>query len=72
MEKNNEEVGEVIVNAPGKTTSDINKEDKSKKVFYKGWIYIGDIAAWNENEFITIAGRKGDMIHSSGENIHPV
>ena len=41
-------------------------------MFYKGWIYIGDMGVWDENEFVTIVGRKNDMIVSSGENIHPV
>ncbi|WP_067728823.1 class I adenylate-forming enzyme family protein [Oceanobacillus damuensis] len=73
VEKNGEEVGEVIVKAPGKTTyTYLNNEEESKKRFYKGWIYIGDMAAWDENEFVTIVGRKDDMIVSSGENIHPV
>ncbi|GLB59169.1 class I adenylate-forming enzyme family protein [Cytobacillus sp. NCCP-133] len=71
--KDNKEVGEVIVKAPGKTTySYINKEEASKKVFYKGWIYIGDMGTWDEDEYVTIVGRKNDMIVSSGENIHPV
>ncbi|MDY0407093.1 AMP-binding protein [Virgibacillus sp. 179-BFC.A HS] len=50
----------------------VNKPEESEKVFYKGWIYIGDMATWDENEYITIVGRKDDMIVSSGENIHPV
>lgn len=71
--KDGKEVGEIIVKAPGKTTySYINKDEESKKVFYKGWIYIGDMGTWDENEFVTIVGRKNDMIVSSGENIHPV
>ncbi|MCL6441937.1 MAG: AMP-binding protein [Alicyclobacillus sp.] len=71
--KDNTEVGEVIVKAPGKTTySYLHNEEESRKVFYKGWIYIGDMGTWDENEFITIVGRKNDMIVSSAENIHPV
>ncbi|EOS53275.1 class I adenylate-forming enzyme family protein [Paenibacillus barengoltzii] len=71
--KDGTEVGEIIVKAPGKTTySYINNPGESEKVFYKGWIYIGDMGTWDENEFVTIAGRKNDMIVSSGENIHPV
>jgi len=71
--KDGKEVGEVIVKAPAKTTySYINKPEEAQKVFYKGWIYIGDMATWDENEYITIVGRKDDMIVSSGENIHPV
>ncbi len=71
--KDGTEVGEVIVKAPAKTTySYLNNEKESKRVFYKGWIYIGDMGTWDENEFITIVGRKNDMIVSSAENIHPV
>ena len=39
--------------------------------FYKGWLYTGDMATWDENEFVTICGRKDDMIVSAGENIYP-
>ena len=71
--KNGKEVGEIIVRAPGKTTyAYFNDPEKSKKVFYKGWVYIGDMGTWDENEFITVVGRKDDMIVSSGENVHPV
>lgn len=71
--KDGKDVGEIIVKAPGKTTyAYVNDQEKSKKIFYKGWIYIGDVGTWDENEFITVAGRKDDMIVSAGENIHPV
>src|SRR5699024_3928415 len=71
--KDGKEVGELIVKAPAKTTyTYIHNEEESKRTFYKGWIYIGDMATWDENEFITIVGRKDDMIVSAGENIHPV
>lgn len=70
--KDGKEVGEVIVRAPGKTTyAYINEEEKSRKVFYKGWVYIGDMGTWDENEFVTVVGRKDDMIVSAGENIYP-
>lgn len=71
--KDGTEIGEVIVMAPAKTTyAYVNKDEEAKQVFYKGWIYIGDLATWDENEFVTIVGRKNDMIVSSAENIHPV
>ncbi|MGD9733317.1 MAG: class I adenylate-forming enzyme family protein, partial [Desulfamplus sp.] len=41
------------------------------KKFYKGWVYIGDLAVWNEEEYVTIVGRKDDMLISGGENIQP-
>ena len=27
--------------------------------FYKGWLYTGDMGTWDEDEFITVSGRKG-------------
>lgn len=71
--KDGTEVGEIIVKAPAKTTySYVNNPNESERVFYKGWIYIGDMGTWDDNEFVTVVGRKNDMIVSSGENIHPV
>lgn len=71
--KDNESVGEVIVKSPAKCAyTYINKPEEAEKKFYKGWLYIGDLATWNEQEFVTIVGRKDDMIISGGENVHPV
>ena len=71
--KDNTTVGEVIVKAPGKCAYDyINKPDEARKKFYKGWLYIGDLGTWNEREFVTIVGRKDDMLISGGENVQPV
>ena len=71
--KDNTEVGEIIVKPTGKCAFDyINKADEAKKKFYKGWLYIGDLGTWNDEEFITVVGRKDDMIISGGENIQPV
>ncbi|WP_165859203.1 hypothetical protein [Desulfofundulus salinus] len=47
-------IGEIIVKAPAKTTySYVNNPAESERVFYKGWIYIGDLGTWDENEYIT-------------------
>ncbi len=71
--KDGKEVGEVIVKAPGKCSYCYhNRPEEEERVFYKGWLYIGDLGTWDEKEFITIVGRKDDMIISGGENIQPV
>ena len=68
---NNEE-GEVIIKCPQKTTyCYVNNPKATEEKFYKGWMYTGDIGTWDEKQFITIAGRKDDMIISKGENIYP-
>lgn len=65
-------VGEVIIMSPSKTTYTYYKnEEMSEQKFYKGFMYTGDLGTWDENCFVTISGRKDDMIVSSGENIYP-
>ncbi len=68
----NAEEGEVIIKCPQKSTyCYVNNPQSTKEKFYKGWMYTGDIGTWDEKQFITIAGRKDDMIISKGENIYP-
>ena len=63
----------MIVRAPGKCCySYVGRPDQARQTFYKGWVYIGDLGTWDEDEYVTIVGRKNDMIISGGENIHPV
>jgi acyl-CoA synthetase (AMP-forming)/AMP-acid ligase II len=68
--KDGSEVGEVIVRSPkcGYAYTSGTGEDK----FHDGWLHIGDLATWDEQEYVTIVGRKNDMIVSGGENVHPV
>lgn len=70
--RDNQEIGEIIIRAPAKSTGCYfnNKEMESRK-FHDGYHYTGDLGTWNENEFVTVVGRKDDMIISAGENIYP-
>lgn len=71
--QDNEEVGEVIIRAPGKMAYDyVNRPNETEQKFYKGWLYTGDLSTWNQEEYVTIVGRKDDMLISGGENVHPV
>ena len=49
----------------------VNQPDEQAARFRDGWLYIGDLATWDEDEYVTIVGRKDDMIISGGENVHP-
>ena len=37
---------------------------------YIGWLYTGDVGTWDENEFVTVSGRRDDMIVSAGRRDH--
>ena len=66
------EVGEVIISSPAKSPYLYhNNEKETDRKYYKDFIYTNDLATWDENGYITIVGRKDDMIISSGENIYP-
>ena len=69
----NMEVGEVIISSPNQSSYQyFNNSEATESKFYKGFFYTSDLATWDENGFLTILGRKDDMIISAGENIYPV
>ncbi|MBQ9031568.1 MAG: AMP-binding protein [Parasporobacterium sp.] len=65
------ETGEVIIRSPKSSYGYYNNPEEDANKFYKGWMYTGDLATWDKHQFITISGRKDDMIISGGENIYP-
>ncbi len=71
--QDSETVGEVVILSPAKSTATYaNNEEMTRAKFHDGWLYTGDLATWDEHGYITIVGRKDDMIVSAGENIYPV
>ncbi|MDO5309233.1 MAG: class I adenylate-forming enzyme family protein [Planctomycetia bacterium] len=70
--KDKKTLGEVIVRCSTKTTAGyFNKPEETARKFKYGYLYTGDLAYWDEEEFVTIVGRKDDMMISAGENIYP-
>jgi acyl-CoA synthetase (AMP-forming)/AMP-acid ligase II len=65
------EVGEVIVRSVKSGYAYVNNNEEQAARFRDGWLYIGDLATWDEEAYVTIVGRKDDMIISGGENVHP-
>ena len=64
--------GEVIIFAPEKSAlSYVGDEVQSKARFRDGWFYTKDVGTWDEDRYITLLGRKDDMIICMGENIYP-
>ena len=66
------EIGEVILSSPAKSPYlYYDNESETDRKYYKGFLYTNDLATWDGKGFITIVGRRDDMIISSGENIYP-
>ncbi len=70
--KDGAEIGEVIVRSPKAGYAYVNSPRQEAEKFHDGWIHLGDLATWDAGEFVTIVGRKDDMLISGGENVHPV
>jgi acyl-coenzyme A synthetase/AMP-(fatty) acid ligase len=66
------ETGEVIMRSVKSGYAYVNNEVEQRTKFRDGWLYSGDLGSWDAQEYITIVGRKDDMIISGGENVHPV
>lgn len=70
--KDSQEVGEVIIKSQAKSAYFYyNNESETERKFHKGYLYTNDLGTWDKNHFVTIVGRKDDMIISGGENIYP-
>ena len=65
------ELGEVIIKAANVMKGYWNRPEESAKTIKNGWLYTGDLAKKDEDDYLYILDRKKDMIISGGENIYP-
>jgi acyl-CoA synthetase (AMP-forming)/AMP-acid ligase II len=72
VSRDGHEIGEVIMRTVKSGYAYMHNPKEQAEKFHNGWMYPGDLASWNEDEIVTIIGRKDDMIISGGENVHPV
>lgn len=64
------EVGEIWIKSPAISEGYWEKPEATIETFYNGWCKTGDLGKFDKEGFLTIAGRKKDMIRSGGENIY--
>ncbi|MBZ4251916.1 AMP-binding protein, partial [Streptococcus pneumoniae] len=60
--KDGTEIGEVAMRSPKWGMSYSGEGGAQDPKFHGGWFYSGDLATWDEHEFVTIVGRKDEMI----------
>ena len=70
VERNDEEVGEIIARGPNVTSGYWKKPDITKETIKNGWIHTGDLAVVDKAGYINIVDRKKDMIITGGENVY--
>jgi len=66
------EDGEILVRSPSLMTGYHNLEAESVQILHGGWLHTGDLGVLDGDGFLSITGRKKDMIVTSGgKNISP-
>jgi acyl-CoA synthetase (AMP-forming)/AMP-acid ligase II len=64
-------IGEVVVQAGHVMKGYFNQPEATSNALRGGWLYTGDMAKQDEDEYFYIVDRKKDMIISGGENVYP-
>ena len=65
------EVGRLGYRGPGVATGFFEDPEADAEVFHQGWFLPGDLASVDASGYVTLKGRKKDMIIRGGVNIYP-
>jgi long-chain acyl-CoA synthetase len=63
--------GEILIKSPLVMKEYWNNPEETAKHVSDGWLYTGDIAVLDEDDYFQIVDRKKDMIIAGGYNIYP-
>jgi len=63
--------GEIAVKGSNVMKGYYKLEKETERVLRNGWFYTGDIGRLDEDGFLYITDRKGDLIISGGHNVYP-
>jgi long-chain acyl-CoA synthetase len=65
------EVGEVCVRGDVVMSGYWNDPDATANALRDGWLWTGDLAAFDDDGFLTLKDRSKDLIVSGGSNVYP-
>jgi long-chain acyl-CoA synthetase len=65
------EPGEIIIKSPLIMKGYWNNPAETAGQLKDGWLHTGDIAVWDEDDYLSIVDRKKDMIIAGGYNVYP-
>jgi long-chain acyl-CoA synthetase len=65
------EAGELWVRSPGRMNGYFRRPDLTRQVIRDGWLQTGDLGELDHEGFLTLTGRKSDvLVLSSGKNVN--
>ncbi len=65
------QVGELILRGPQVMRGYYHRPEDTAEVLRDGWLFTGDLARQDEDEYFFIVDRKKDLVISGGYNIYP-
>jgi acyl-CoA synthetase (AMP-forming)/AMP-acid ligase II/acyl carrier protein len=65
-------LGEILVGGPTVISGYLDAPELNRACFLDGWFRSGDIGSIDEDGFLTLHGRKTDVINRGGEKISPL
>ena len=65
------EVGELCVRAPWMMDRYWNLPELTEQTIVDGWLHFGDLGRQDEDGYVYLVDRKGDMIITGGLNVYP-
>lgn len=69
LPRDNTSIGEILVRSDTVMDGYWNEPEATAEVMTGDWLHTGDMAVWDEHNYVTIVDRKKDIIISGGENI---
>lgn len=67
-----ESIGEVVMRGDNIMDGYYREPKATQDVMTNGWLHTGDMAVWDEDNYVHIVDRKKDIIISGGENISSI
>lgn len=65
------EVGEIVVSGPTVMAGYLGRPDMTAEVMTDGWFRTGDLGTLDGDDYLSVVGRKKDLILRGGYNIYP-
>jgi len=65
-------VGEIVVRGDNVMDGYYKEKEATQAAITDGWLHTGDMAVWDEENYIYIVDRKKDIIISGGENVSSI
>jgi oxalate---CoA ligase len=66
------ELGEILISGPTVVSGYLNAPELTCACFIDGWFKSGDVGSIDADGFLTLHGRKDDLINRGGEKISPL